>query len=158
MLEDMEQWKEKDSGELDDIGRRMRNIGNRLASSKAGRETRELQKKVLDDLDKLIKKAEDEKNKKNTNEPDGQEKRKSDGDGDGQSQPKADSDIASDAGKGEIDSKKIREIAQVWGKLPEKEQVKATIELTRNLPAKYRDVVRDYIINVGAKSGVNSRR
>ena len=46
--------------------------------------------------------------------------------------------------KGEIDLKKFKEYADVWGKLPEKERVKAMTELTRGMPAKYRDAIESY--------------
>jgi hypothetical protein len=47
-------------------------------------------------------------------------------------------------GTGNVDSKKVKEIADVWGKLPEKERAKAMLELTRGLPAKDRAVIEEY--------------
>ena len=44
-------------------------------------------------------------------------------------------------GKGEVDAKKVKEIADVWGKLPEKERARAMVELTRGMPAKDRAVI-----------------
>jgi hypothetical protein len=35
-------------------------------------------------------------------------------------------------------------MAQVWGKLPEKERAKAMADLTRDMPPKYRAVIEDY--------------
>ena len=45
---------------------------------------------------------------------------------------------------GKVDNKRVKEIADLWGKLPEKERAKAMLELTRNLPAKDRAVIEAY--------------
>jgi hypothetical protein len=45
---------------------------------------------------------------------------------------------------GAIDMKKFKEYADVWGKLPERERAKAMTELTRGMPAKYRDAIESY--------------
>jgi len=37
-----------------------------------------------------------------------------------------------------VDTKKVKEIAEVWGKLPEKERAQAMRDLTRGMPAKDR--------------------
>ena len=44
-----------------------------------------------------------------------------------------------------MDPKKVKEIAEVWGKLPEKERAQAMRELTRTLPAKDRAVIEAYL-------------
>ena len=46
--------------------------------------------------------------------------------------------------KGEVDAKRLKEIAEVWGKLPEKERAKAMLELTRDMPPRYREVIQKY--------------
>jgi hypothetical protein len=56
-------------------------------------------------------------------------------------------------GKGEIDQKKVNEIAEVWGKLPEKERARALVELTRGMPAKDRAVIEAYFKELAKKSG-----
>ena len=43
-----------------------------------------------------------------------------------------------------MDQKKLKELAQVWGKLPEKERAKAMADLTRDMPARYREVIENY--------------
>jgi hypothetical protein len=55
-----------------------------------------------------------------------------------------DSNIANNGGKGTVDEKKLQEIAAVWGKLPEKDRAKAMIELTRDLPPRYREIIENY--------------
>jgi hypothetical protein len=61
--------------------------------------------------------------------------------------------VGGQLGKGEVDMKKVKEIAAVWGTLPEKERAKAMVELTRNLPPKYRDAIETYFKQLNAKSG-----
>jgi hypothetical protein len=52
-----------------------------------------------------------------------------------------------------VDQKKVKEIAEVWGKLPEKERARALVELTRNMPAKDRAVIEAYFKELQKKSG-----
>jgi len=40
--------------------------------------------------------------------------------------------------------KRVKEYAEVWGKLPEAKRVEAMKELTRGMPAKYRDAIESY--------------
>jgi hypothetical protein len=35
-------------------------------------------------------------------------------------------------------------MAAVWGKLPERERAKAMLELTREMPPRYKKVIEDY--------------
>ena len=55
-------------------------------------------------------------------------------------------------GSGQVDSKKVKEIAEVWGKLPEKERAQALRELTRTMPAKDRAVIEAYFKELQKKS------
>jgi hypothetical protein len=45
----------------------------------------------------------------------------------------------------------LLEIAELWGKLPEKERAKALVELTRSMPAKDRAVIEAYYYILLAK-------
>lgn len=47
-------------------------------------------------------------------------------------------------GKGVVDEKKLREYADKWGTMPERERAKAITEITKDLPARYRVVIEDY--------------
>jgi hypothetical protein len=47
-------------------------------------------------------------------------------------------------GSGQVTNKRVKEIADVWGTLPEKERAKAMVELTRGMPAKDRAVIEEY--------------
>jgi hypothetical protein len=47
-------------------------------------------------------------------------------------------------GDGKADPRILKNLADVWGKLPERERAKAMMELTRNMPPQYREVVERY--------------
>jgi len=67
MLLDMHTWKDKDLG---DIARKMENIERRLDIARGGPETQRQQREVLNRLDELIKKLENQnKNKKKGGDP-----------------------------------------------------------------------------------------
>ena len=68
----------------------------------------------------------------------------------------ADSNIATNSGPGVVDPKKLQHLAQNWGKLPEKERAKAMMELTRDMPPRYREVIERYFKDL-AKNGDGSK-
>jgi hypothetical protein len=43
-----------------------------------------------------------------------------------------------------VDDKKLATLAKSWGTMPEKERAKAIMEITKDLPARYRVVIEDY--------------
>lgn len=55
-----------------------------------------------------------------------------------------DSNIAANGGPGKVDPKRLKGLAQEWGKLPEKERAAAMAELTRDMPPRYREVIEKY--------------
>ncbi|HZY85224.1 MAG TPA: hypothetical protein VFE78_10365 [Gemmataceae bacterium] len=67
--------------------------------------------------------------------------------------PLEDSRLGGIQGKGQVDMKKFKEVADVWGRLPEKERAKAMVELTRGMPPKYRDAIEAYFRELQNKSG-----
>jgi len=48
------------------------------------------------------------------------------------------------SGTGQVDAKRVKEVAEMWGKLPEKDRAEALRGLTRGLPAKDRAVIERY--------------
>jgi BMFP domain-containing protein YqiC len=131
MSEDVEVWK---NGDLSDIGRDMKNSTTRLETGKSGPKTQKVQKDIIDKLDKKIKDLEDEENKKN--EQAAAEKNKQ--------EPSRESIPLDDQGKGIVDEKKLRKIAEDWGKLPPQERAKAIQEVTKDLPPKFKPMIEDY--------------
>jgi hypothetical protein len=141
MFFDMQSWKDEDK-DLGNIARLMDNIERRLDLSRGGPKTQEIQKKVVFRLDELIKDVENQMKMGGQAQcPGGQNP------GQGGARPTApmqDSQIAKNSGPGVVDPKKLQLLAQNWGKLPEKERAKAMMELTKDLPPRYREVIENY--------------
>jgi hypothetical protein len=151
MYFDMQGWKDEDK-DLGNIARLMDNVERRLDLSRGGPKTQEIQKKVVFRLDELIKDIENQmKNGAQTQCPGGGKQP-----GQGTNQPRdhmKDSQIATNSGPGVVDPKKLQHLAQNWGKLPEKERAKAMMELTKDLPARYREVIEDYFKTLARSQG-----
>jgi hypothetical protein len=52
--------------------------------------------------------------------------------------------IATNSGPGHVEEKKLRGLAQQWGKLPEKERAKAMQDLMSKMPERHREVIESY--------------
>jgi hypothetical protein len=123
----------------------MTNIERRLELARGGPTTQKMQKEVVMRLDELIKQLEQQGDGSSNggNCPDG-------GNADRPSKniqstrPKQDSDISDGSGPGIVNAKKLKETAQNWGKLPERERVKAMVELIKDLPPRHREVIENY--------------
>jgi tetratricopeptide (TPR) repeat protein len=149
---DMLTWKDKDLGW---IARKMGVIKDRLDLTRGGKKTQTMQKEVVVRLDEMIKELENQKNGScqcnGGNCPGGGQR-----DGNNSMKPGnplEDSRLGGIQGKGQVDLKKFKEIADVWGKLPEKERAQAMVELTRGMPPKYRDAIEAYFRELQNKSG-----
>jgi len=149
MFLDMQGWKDEDK-DLGNIARLMDNIERRLDLSRGGPKTQEIQKKVVFRLDELIKDIENQMKMggqvpcPGTTPRDGSGRQQQPQGGNRPDQPMPDSQIAKNSGPGVVDPKKLQNLAQNWGKLPEKERAKAMMELTKDLPPRYREVIEDY--------------
>jgi hypothetical protein len=55
-----------------------------------------------------------------------------------------DSNIATNGGPGQVDAKKLRGLAQQWGKMQEKDRAKALQELIRDMPPRHREITENY--------------
>ncbi len=141
---DMQSWQDKDLGW---IARKMENIHRRLNLTRGGEKTQKIEREVVVRLNEMIKEMENQKKGNCSgggNCPNGGEKQ----DGPNSMKPGNpldDSRLGGISGPGTVDNKKFKELAQVWGKLPEKERAKAMVELTRDLPPKYRDAIEAYL-------------
>jgi hypothetical protein len=147
MIAEMSIWKDSDD-DLEDISREMRKISDRLKNRKGGKNTQVIQKEVEDRLARMIKKLEDEQNKAKQEQQakaDAERGIQPKPEGENQpSNPATDSIKAHERGTGQIDTKRVKELANVWGKLPDKERARAMVELTRNLPTKDRAIIEAY--------------
>jgi hypothetical protein len=140
MYFDMQGWQTKDLG---DIARKMDNIERRLDLTRGGPQTQKMQKDVLARLDELIKELENQCNCNcnGGNCPNGGNRPSNNIRA---SSPQKDSVGGNGAGPGNVDPKRFKEIADVWGKLPEKERVKILNDLKQNMPAQYDEIVKRY--------------
>jgi len=158
MAFDMETWADKDLGW---IARKMDNIQRRLELNRGGKVTQKIQKEVLVRLDEMIKEKENQKQGGGGNGgncPGGGSKPGASGPASGNtpSNPASETALPSGEGKGIADPKALQKIAEVWGKLPEKDREKAMLELTRGLDPKYKDAVEIYLKELSKRSVSNN--
>jgi hypothetical protein len=151
---DMLTWQEKDLGW---IARKMDNIKRRLDLQRGGKQTQRLQKEVLVRLDEMIKEIENRQKSGGScqnggNCPGGGGSGSSPGT-DRSSSPQQDTAGGTASGTGQVDAKRVKEIAEVWGKLPEKERARAIQELTRGMPTKDRAVIEEYFRQLQKRTG-----
>jgi len=158
MLFDMLSWQDNDLGW---IARKMSVIRDRLDLTRGGKKTQKMQKEVLVRLDEMIKELENQKKQgqgqcNGGNCPPGTPGASGPPSGNTPNNPANESALPSaPPGKGIVDSKKLKEIADIWGTLPEKERAKAMLELTRDMPAKYRESIEIYLKQISARSVEN---
>jgi hypothetical protein len=66
--------------------------------------------------------------------------------------PQRDSFGGKNGGPGNVDAKQLKQMVEGWGKLPEKEQAQRIQELTREMPAKHREVIQNYFRDLAKAS------
>lgn len=131
---------------LDHIARRMRDITRRLDQGRAGPRTRAVQDGVIESLDKLIAKIEQQ-----------QQQCQSGGGGGGgagrggQGKPMDDSRIAEGKGPGEVTRRDIGD-GDGWGNLPPHRRDEALQQIGREFPSHYRDAIEQYFKRLAAGS------
>jgi len=125
---------------LDHIVRRMEDIRRRLDLGRAGPKVRTVEDGVIESLDKMIKKMED------------QQSECSGGGGSAirSSSPAPDSRILGGKGPGEVTKKNIGSESG-WGDLPPKEREEAMQQIGRDFPSHYRDVIEQYFRRMAAE-------
>lgn len=133
MQEDLKDLK---SDTLDHIARRMNDIERRLDLGRAGPKVRKVEDGVIESLDKLIKKLEDQKKQQ-------QQQQASSGGSMQPSNPASDSRIMGGKGRGEVTKKDIGS-KDGWGNLPPKQREEAMQQIGRDFPSHYRDAIEQY--------------
>jgi hypothetical protein len=144
MFFDIQNWAREEK-DLANIGRLMDNSGRRLDLARGGPETQDIQKKIIFRLDEVIKDLENQCKGGNCNGGNCPNGGTRPGAGSNTpSSPAPDSVIMTNGGAGKIDNKKLREYAEKWGTLPDKEREKIKAEITKDMPEKYRPMVEEY--------------
>lgn len=131
---------------LRDIADKMGDVKRRLDKYKGGQATQKIQKEIVEDLAKLIKESEDAKQaqsdaKDKEDEKNGIKKKKV---GETGLTPADESVIMGSVGKGTVDEKLLRNLAQEWGGLPPEKRAKIVQDITRDSPAKYKNTIDEY--------------
>lgn len=149
MFFDMQSWA-ADPKDLSNIEKLMDNSGRRLDLARGGEKTQDIQKKIVFRLDELIKELE-AKNKPGQcnggNCPGGGDKpgnKPGSGNTVNPSQPAPDSTIMGGSGKGAVDEKELRKIAEQWGTMPAEKRAKVVQDITRDLPPKFEPMIKNY--------------
>lgn len=147
-----ETWENKED-DLGDISREMRKVRDRLENGDAGESTRKSQKdienrlkKMIDDIENQQKQAQEEAEKEAERAAKGSPTEKI------TDRPAPDTHNATERGTGVVESKKIKEIATVWGTLPEKERARALRDALRDMPPKDRAVVEKYFLELNRRT------
>jgi hypothetical protein len=152
MFFDMQNWA-SDPKDLSNIEKLMDNSGRRLDLARGGEKTQDIQKKIVFRLDELIKELEN-KNKPGNGQcnggncPGGGEKpgqgNKPGGNTVQPNQNAPDSVIMGGNGKGGVDEKQLKQIAEQWGTLPAEKRAQVINEITRDLPPKFEPIIKNY--------------
>lgn len=122
-----------DPESLDHIARRMEDIQRRLDLGRGGPKVRKVEDGVVESLDKMIKKIEDEQNKQQQNQSNSLKSNK----------PAQDSTPMGGKAPGDVAKKNVGNKSG-WGDLPPKERDEALQQMGREFPSHYRDVIEQY--------------
>lgn len=128
---------------LDHIARRMDDVRRRLALGRSGEGVQGVETGVIESLDKLIKKIEDQLQRQQA---------QCSGSAGGQQSgtPMQDSQIAELKGPGKVEPRDIGR-GTGWGNLPDKDREKALQEIGREFPSHYREVIEEYFRRLAAE-------
>ncbi|MCD4727997.1 MAG: hypothetical protein K8R46_10065 [Pirellulales bacterium] len=121
---------------LDHIARRMDDVRRRLDLGRAGKKVRKRQDGIIESLDKLIKKLEEQQQQMSSTLQPGS--------------PMPDSKLAGGKGPGKVDRKNIGSESG-WGNLPPKKREEAMQQIGRDFPSHYRDVIEQYFRRLAAE-------
>lgn len=139
MLKDIEGLKD-DS--LDHVARRMSDIGRRLGKGRADERVQDIEKGVIESLDKMIEKLEEMQQQMASSSPTG---------GPPSGTPMDDSRLAEMNAPGKVDQRDIGNRSG-WGDLPPKEREQAMQQIGRDFPSHYREVIQQYFRELANES------
>jgi hypothetical protein len=143
MRHDMEGLKD-DS--LDHIARRMEDVRRRLAQGRPGERAQGVEKGVIESLDKLIKKAEDQAQQ--------QSKMAAGSAKTPPTTPMQESRLAELKAPGKVEQRDIGR-GTGWGNLNDKDREKAMQEIGREFPSHYREVIEEYFRRLAAEESAD---
>jgi hypothetical protein len=130
---------------LDEIARLMDDIHRRLDFGRAGTKVRKEEDDVIAKLDKMIEELEDQLQQQ-------QQQQSGQGGTNSPSSPKQDSTPGGVKGPGNVDPKNIGGRSG-WGDLPPKDRQEVLQQISKDLPAHYRETIEEYFRKL-ARDGV----
>jgi hypothetical protein len=128
---------------LDHIARRMDDNAGRLDHGRAGPKVKKVEDGIVESLDKLIKKMEDEQNKQNQQQQSNSLQ---------SNKPAQDSNPMGGKAPGEVEKRDIGHKSG-WGDLPPKQREEALQQMGRDFPPHYRDAIEQYFRKLATESG-----
>lgn len=126
---------------LDHISRRMADVRRRLALGRAGQTVQAVENGVIESLDKLIKRLEEQAQAQQSQSAAG---------GTPSGTPMQDSRLAPLRAAGKVDPKDIGH-GSGWGDLPDKQREQALQDIAREFPSHYREVIEEYFRQLAAE-------
>jgi hypothetical protein len=128
---------------LDEVSRLMDDIERRLGFGRAGKKVRQQEDDVVAKLDKMIEELEKQLQQQQSSGSSG---------GKQPSSPMQDSMPGGGSGPGEVDPKRTGSQSG-WGNLPPKERQEALQQISKGLPAHYREVIEEYFRRLAKEGG-----
>jgi hypothetical protein len=132
---------------LDEIARLMEDVRRRLDFGHAGTRVRQVESDVIAKLDKMIEEMEQQQQQR-------QQQQSAGGSGDNtrSSSPAQDSVPLGGRGAGDVDQKRTGDKAG-WGDLPPKMREEALQQISKDLPAHFREVIEEYFRKLARDGG-----
>ena len=125
---------------LDHIARRMQDVRRRLDLGRAGKKVQLVEQGVLDSLDRLIKKLEEQSQQSTTSSGGAQS-----------SSPLDESRLQRMRAPMQVDRKDIGSQSG-WGDLPAKQREEALQQIGREFPAHYRELIEQYFLDLAEQA------
>lgn len=129
---------------LDEVARLMDSIRRRLDLARVGKRVREEEEQVISKLDKMIDDLEKQRQQM-------QQAQASPSDGKSPATPLEESRAAGMRGKGDVDPKKLEDNGR-WRDLPPKDRHEALQQISKELPAHYREAIEEYFRKLARES------
>ncbi|MCX7427458.1 MAG: hypothetical protein NTW96_17740 [Planctomycetia bacterium] len=136
MREDLDGLQEET---LDHVARRMEDIERRLDLGRADDRVRQVERGVIESLDKMIKELEQQQQQQSGAANNVQSSR-----------PASDSQLMGGRGPGEVTKRDVGKTAG-WGNLPPKQREEAMQQIGREFPSHYQDVIEQYFRKLAAE-------
>jgi hypothetical protein len=136
MQTDLESLEE---GTLDHVARQMDGNGRWLDKGRAGPKVRKAEDRIIESLDKIIKKLEDQQNQNNSSSSSTKSSR-----------PAQNSNPMGGKAPGEVDPHDIGHKSG-WGNLPPKQREEALQQMGKDFPPHYREAIEQYFRKLAAE-------